>query len=76
MTQLILNIKNDSKLPFLKELLKRMEFVEVIDPASKKKLTAKEKKILKGLEDAVEQVNLHKQGKIKLKTVQQVLNEL
>jgi len=76
MTQLILNIRNDSKLPFLKELLKRMEFVEGIDPAGKKKLTAKEKKILKGLEDAVQQVNLHKQGKIKLKTVQQVLNEL
>ena len=76
MTQLILNIKNENKLPFLKELLKRMEFVEVIDSADKKKLTAKEKKILKGLEDAVVQVNLHKQGKIKLKTVQQVLNDL
>lgn len=53
-----------------------MEFVEVIDPADKKKLNAKEKKILKGLEDAIEQVNLHKQGKIKLKSIQQVLNEL
>ena len=73
MEQLILNIKNKSKLPFLKELLKRMEFVEVVEP---KKMTAKEAKILSGIEDAVEQVNLHKQGKIKLKTIQQVLNEL
>ncbi len=73
MEQLILNIKNKNKLPFLKELLKRMEFVEVIES---KKMAAKETKILSGLEAAVEQANLHKQGKIKLKTIQQVLNEL
>lgn len=75
MEQLILHIKNKSKLPFLKELLKHMEFVEVIEPVSKK-LTTKEKKILKGLEEAVEQVNLHKKGKVQLKTIQQVLDEL
>ncbi len=75
MEQLILNIKNKSKIPFLKELLKHMEFVEVIEPAPKK-LTAKEKKILKGLEEAVQQVNLHKKGKATLKTIQQVLDEL
>lgn len=75
MEQLILHIKNKSKLPFLKELLKHMEFVEVIEPVSKK-LTTKEKKILKGLEEAVEQVNLHKKRKVQLKTIQQVLDEL
>jgi len=75
MEQLILHIKNKSKMPFLKELLKHMEFVEVVEPVQKK-LTTKEKKILKGLEEAVEQVNLHKKGKAQLKTIQQVLNEL
>jgi hypothetical protein len=73
MERLILNIKNKSKLPFLKELLKRMEFIEVVESS---KFTAKEKKILSELDEAVEQVNLHKKGKIKLKTIQQVLNEL
>ena len=73
MEHLILNIKNKSKLPFLKELLKHMEFVEVIEP---KKYTDKEKQLLADLDDAVEQVNLHKAGKIKLKTIQQVLDEL
>jgi hypothetical protein len=73
MERLILNIKNKSKLPFLKELLKRMEFVEVIESP---KLTPKEKKILSELDEAVEQVNLHKKGKIKLKTIQKVLHEL
>lgn len=73
MEQLILNIKNKSKIPFLKEILKRMEFVEVVEP---KNYTAKEKQILSDLDEAVAQVNLHKKGKIKLKTLQQVLDEL
>ena len=50
-----------------------MEFVEVVDP---KKKTAKEDKILSALDDAIDEVNLHKKGKKKLKTIQQVLNEL
>ena len=50
-----------------------MEFVEVVEP---KNFTAKEKKILADLEEAANQVNLHKKGKIKLKTLQQVLDEL
>ena len=75
MEQLILHIKNKSKMPFLKELLKHMEFVEIIEP-TQNKLTIKEKKILEGLEEAVEQVNLHKKGKAKLKTIQQLLDEL
>lgn len=41
MEQLILNIKDKSKISFLKELLKRMEFVEVIEP---KKAALKTKK--------------------------------
>ena len=73
MEHLILNISNKSKIPFLKELLKHMEFVEVVEP---KNFTAKEKKILSDLDEAVTQINLHKKGKIKLKTLQQVLDEL
>jgi hypothetical protein len=73
MDHLILNIKDKSKLSFLMEILKRMEFVEVVTPD---KFTAKEKKILSDLEDAVTQVKLHKEGKIQLKTIQQVLDEL
>ena len=73
MEHLILNIKDKNKLSFLKELLEHMDFVEVVAPV---KFTAKEKEILKDLDDAVTQVNLHNKGKIKLKTVQQVLDEL
>lgn len=73
MSHLILNIKDQSKLSFLMEILKRMEFVEVVQS---EKYTAKEKKILADLDKAVEQVKLHKAGKIKLKTIQELLDEL
>lgn len=73
MSHLILNIKDQSKLTFLMELLNRMEFVEIVEP---KKFTSKEKKILADLDEAVNQVKLHQEGKIKLKTIQEVLDEL
>ena len=38
-------------------------------------MKSNKKRILSGLEEAVEQVNLHKSGKLKLKTIQEVLNE-
>ena len=44
MDQLILKIKDKRKLPFLKQLLKHMDFVEVIDRPAKK-FTKKEKDI-------------------------------
>ncbi|MDR3711301.1 MAG: hypothetical protein P4L51_00675 [Puia sp.] len=73
MEQLILNIKNKNKIPFLRELLKRMEFVEVVEP---KKLSAKEKKILAELDEAVDFVNKYKKGKVKAKSFNQLLDEL
>jgi hypothetical protein len=42
MQQLILNITNKRKLPFLKELLKRMEFVEMVEPKHTSAKTKKE----------------------------------
>ena len=59
MEQLILNVKTKEKVSFLKELVK---------------LTAKEKKILAGLDNSVEEVKLHKKGEGKLKTIQEVLD--
>ena len=68
-----MHIKRKNKLPFIKELLKAFDYVEVLEA---KELSAKEKKWLAGFEKAIEQVNLHKQGKIKLKTAKQLLDEL
>ena len=73
MEQLVLHIKNKSKLAFIKELLKAFDYVEVLEPSQ---LSAKEKKWLAGLEEAVQQVNEHKQGKTHLKSAKALLDEL
>lgn len=75
MTQLILNIKKRSKVPFLKELLNEMSFVEVIDP-SKQKITLKEKQLLTDIEESVEFINNYKKGKVKAKSINELLDEL
>lgn len=75
MTQLILNIKKRSKIPFLKELLNEMSFVEVIDP-SKQKITFKEKQLLTDIEESVGFINNYKKGKVKAKSINELLDEL
>jgi hypothetical protein len=75
MTQLILNIKKRSKVPFLKELLNEMSFVEVIDP-SKQKITFKEKQLLTDIEESVGFINKYKKGKVKAKSISELLDEL
>ena len=75
MAQLILNIKKRSKLAFLKELLNEMSFVEVIDP-SKQKITAKEKQLLIDIEESVEFIKNYKKGKVKAKSINELLDEL
>ena len=47
---------------------------EVTKPAVK--LSNKEKKFIKEFEEAIEFVNQHQQGKVKAKTIDQLLNEL
>jgi len=51
---------------------------KVIATDTEKKLTraAKKKQILDDLEESVRQVKLHQEGKIKLKSIDQLLNEL
>ena len=43
---------------------------------SEGKLSRKEERFLKEFEEAIEFVNLHQQGKVKAKTIDQLLNEL
>lgn len=58
--------------PFFMKLISQLDFVQVKTP---KKRTAKEK-FLEELKDAVEEVKLAKQGKIQLKSAEQLLSEL
>ncbi|MBY0435483.1 MAG: hypothetical protein K2U26_15380 [Cyclobacteriaceae bacterium] len=74
MSQLVLTVKNKKKLPFLKELLKQMDFVDVVDVNDLK--LAKKKAVLSDLEEAVQFVNQYKKGRAKAKSFGQLLHEL
>ncbi len=75
MEQLILKIKDKRKLPFLKQLLKHMDFVEVLE-RPEKKFTKREKEILDGIEESVEFIKKYNRGEVKAKPFKQLLNEL
>jgi hypothetical protein len=75
MTELTVNIP-DSKLPFFIQLAKELDFVVVDKKSTRKKLSAKQQKWVKGLSDALNEVEAHASGKKNLKTAQQLLNQL
>jgi hypothetical protein len=52
------------------------EYEKPTDKTKKSRKERKKEKFLNELRDAVEQVKLHKQGKIKLRTLDELLNEL
>jgi len=66
--KVIHDIKDD-KVSFIMELLKNFSFV-------KAKPVAKKDEFLEDLKESVKQVKLAKQGKIKLKSAEDLLNEL
>ena len=61
--------------PKAKALLFNLEEMNLIRIKSKSKRT-EIVKLLEDFEDAAQEVRLHKQGKLKLKTAQDLLNEL
>jgi len=73
METLIIRIKKKNKSAFTKELLKSFNFLEVKE---ERKFNAAERKMIKNLSDAFKDVELSLAGKKKLKTLDEVLNEL
>lgn len=62
---------SDNEASFAIKVLKSLSFVKHAKPMS-----ATTVELLEDLEEAAEEVRLHKQGKIKLKTAQELLSEL
>lgn len=58
---------------FFMKLVAQLDFVTIKQPKTAKK---SKQDFLDGLEEAVEEVNLAKKGKKKLKSAEQLLNEL
>ncbi len=63
----------DDKLDSVLRTLENIKYVKVLN---KNGHSSEKEKILKGLAEAVEEVKLHRAGKIKLKTARQLLNDL
>jgi hypothetical protein len=75
MEQIIVKNIPENKLDFFLELVKNLGFSFEIK-AEEKKLTRKQQEFVDGLKDALNDVELHRQGKKKLKTIDQLLSEL
>ena len=67
--KILLDIK-DSKVDFVMELLKNFSFVKA------ESLTPSKAQFLRELKGSVEEVSLAKQGKVKLQSARDFLNEL
>ena len=72
MKQVVLNVP-DNKYPFFMELVKSLGFIKV---PNETKLTKKQKEFVEGTKNSLEQVEQHLKGEIKLKTADQLLDEL
>jgi hypothetical protein len=68
--KLIIDIP-DNEVVFEMKVLKSLNFIKNAKPMSESSIV-----LLNDLKDATNDVKLHKQGKIKLKTAQELLNEL
>ncbi len=77
MSEFLLTVKDESKSRFIMTLLKEFDYVNVRRKrAEPQKLSSDDKRILKNLEIAVEEVNLARQGKVELQDAFEMIAEL
>lgn len=68
--KVLVDIRNEAKVPFVMEFLGSQSYIKT------KPLSDASAKLMQDLKEAMNEVKLHRQGKIKLKTAEQLLNEL
>lgn len=86
--EILVTLKDESRIDFLLELLRELDFVveAKILPigkktngkavAKKKKLTKQQQEFVDEMREAFREMELHQQGKTQLKTLQELLDEL
>lgn len=81
--ELVIRLKNKRKRKFLLELLDELDFVEVVKSPNgkngkqtKQKFTPEQQEFIDGLKQSLQEVELHQQGKLKLKTFDEFIKEL
>lgn len=74
MTEFVIEVK-DSETKFIKNLLKKFDFVN-IKKQRPTKASAEKQRILENIEEAVKEFNLYKEGKIELQSWESFQEEL
>ncbi len=74
MKQITLGVPNNM-FPFFMQLVENLKFVKVKESTSDTSEPTKQE-ILQAISEGINEVKLYKQGKIKLKSARQLLNEL
>lgn len=70
--KVILDIKENKRVPFFMEMIKGLDYVSVLKEIKEKRKS----RFISDLAEAFNDVKLHEQGKKKLKTAKDLLNEL
>jgi len=70
--EVLLDINDKSRAPFLMELLKSLDYVRVV----KEVKTERKSRIISDLKKSLKEVNLFEEGKMKLQTFDELLDEL
>jgi hypothetical protein len=76
---LVLENVQPSHIPVFRELAKSLHIKmrkEDIEKKAKRKLNAEQQEFVDGLKQSLKEVELHQQGKIKLPTFEEMMNEL
>lgn len=68
--KVLVDIRNEAKVPFVLEFLGSQPYIKT-QPMGDASV-----KLMQDLKEALNEVKLHRQGKIKLKTAEQLLHEL
>jgi hypothetical protein len=68
----ILDIKESTRIPFFLELVKSLNYVNVVKEVKKENMS----RFIAGLAEAFDDVKQYEQGKKKLKSAKSLLNEL
>ena len=83
MKELLIQIHDENRVPFILELLHEFDFIEIKTPQNgrakkprKKKFTPEQQEFINGVKEALKEVELAEQGKIKLPTLEEFLVEL
>lgn len=83
MKELLIQIHDENRVPFIIELLHEFDFVEIKTPQNgrakkprKKKFTPEQQEFIDDLKGALRDVELHMAGKLELQTIEEFLEEL